>query len=371
MSTQTEKTFYFFVGTTAEFIKIAPVIKEFKRRNVRYKIITTGQTQINFREFYDYLGNVKPDIELISEIKKQSSVPLFMFWSVKTFVRGLVVLTGEFKRERNALLIIHGDTVSALLGAIIGKLLRIKIAHIESGLRSFDFIEPFPEEICRYIVSKLVDIHFCPNKWSMENIKDDRCLKINTKQNTLIEAHSWAIKSKGNMNNIKKNQGKYYVLVLHRQEHVIFGRDKAKRLFNCVLENSNKNLKCVFIKHQLAADFLNSVGVNSGGGIKNKIILVPRLPYAQFNKLIDNAEYIATDGGSNQEEAYYMGKPCLILRNVTERMEGLGINAVLAKSDTEIIKNFLANYHKYERNRITTKYYPSKIITENLLKYDY
>ena len=81
------------------------------------------------------------------------------------------------------------------------------------------------------------------------------------------------------------------------------------------------------------------------------------------------SEFIATDGGSNQEEAYYIGKPCIILRNVTERIEGLGENAVLSKGDEKIILKFINNYHKYERGRVKISVNPSRIIIDYLISH--
>ena len=85
-------------------------------------------------------------------------------------------------------------------------------------------------------------------------------------------------------------------------------------------------------------------------------------------KLIEKAEYLVTDGGSNQEEMYYMGKPCLLIRNHTERIEGLGENIILGRSNKRIIKQFLMNYSQYKKKRITQFISPSKIIADYLIK---
>ena len=96
---------------------------------------------------------------------------------------------------------------------------------------------------------------------------------------------------------------------------------------------------------------------------------MPRLPFIQFIHLLDKAQFIATDGGSNQEESYYLGKPCLILRNVTERTDGLGKNAVLSKGKEDTILHFTQNYKKYKRGRARLEERPSKIIVDYLSKH--
>ena len=361
------KVFYFFIGTTAELIKLAPVIREIKKRKLHFKIITSGQTDVLFDEFKSFIGPIKADIALQKKGNK-SSVIIFILWSIKTFFVALKELHKEFgglKKEKSYF-IVHGDTVSSLIGAIIARVFGLKVVHIESGLRSFNFLEPFPEEISRYIISILADIHFCPNEWCIKNLKNTAGVKINTKQNTLFDSYLWSRSQKSNFDLKKEIKGKYYILVVHRQEHVIFGANEAKDVFKFVLQNSSQNFTCVIIKHAISQKLFNSVK-NIGG--KKKIRVFPRLSYAHFMRLLEGAEYIATDGGSNQEEAYYMGKPTLILRKRTERIEGLGRNAFLSHLNKRKIEVFLKNYKKYSKPSLTNiKVNPSNTIVEYLIQ---
>src|SRR5581483_12192850 len=107
-----------------------------------------------------------------------------------------------------------------------------------------------------------------------------------------------------------------------------------------------------FVLHRLTKDFLNEQNLLKEIRANPHVVTVPRLPYFEFIKILSGSEFIATDGGSNQEEAYYLGKPCLILRNVTERVEGLGENALLAKGSNETMVNFVKNYKKYIRKSL-------------------
>src|SRR5258706_1406095 len=180
---------YFFVGTTTELIKLAPIIRELENRKINFKIITSGQTKVNFGELNKIIKKRKADIQL-GEKTDKSSVYKFIIWTVLTFFRA-TSLRKEFCRRiaKNSYLIVHGDPVSSFIGAVIAKIYGLKLVHVESGLRSFNFLEPFPEEICRVLISKMADIHLSPNDWAINNLNNDNGVKINTFQNTLIESY--------------------------------------------------------------------------------------------------------------------------------------------------------------------------------------
>jgi UDP-N-acetylglucosamine 2-epimerase (non-hydrolysing) len=357
------RNIYFFIGTTAELLKLFPVIRELEKRKINFKIITSGQTDINFNEVASWIEKKKPDIELIKK-SNQSSITLFILWSLKTIFLAPLKLRKEFVsvNKNRPIMIVHGDTVSSLLGTLVAKLYGIKVIHIESGLRSYNFLEPFPEELTRFVISKFADVHFAPNKWSMSNLSNAHGIKINTYQNTFIESLSFAIKKKDHPK--KPLKGKYFVFILHRQEHVVFGRDESKQLVEYILDISQSELTCVFIKHSTNEKFLKTL--NPSVLKQRKIDFVSRLPYSEFLDLIKNSEFIITDGGGNQEEAYYLGIPCLIIRKHTERIEGLGGNALLLGSNKKRIDQFLKNYKSYRRPRVEVTTRPSKIIVDYL-----
>lgn len=367
-----KKKIYFFIGTTAELIKMAPVIKEFKSSGIDFKLITSGQNEILFDEFEDQIGRI--DIHIaFPEKSEKSSVFYFLVWTIRTFFAGMYLLGREFRglsREKSYF-IVHGDTVSSLLGGVIASLYGLKVVHIESGLRSFNFLEPFPEEISRYIVSRLTDVHFCPNEWSMNNLKNVKGVKVNTKQNTLIESYWMATSNKSKDGDFKRIRGKYFVFVVHRQEHVLFKKERIKELMKYILQNADEDLACIFIVHAISLNFLKALQPELPKVIRRNLTLISRLPHSNFMKLIKGSKFLVTDGGSNQEETYYMGKPCLVLRKRTERIEGLGENALVGREDKKLIKSFLKNYNKFERKPVrknTLKRLPSKIIADYFIK---
>ncbi len=359
-----EKYFLFFIGTTAELIKLAPLIREFKKQKIRFKVLSSGQNVLNF----DELGlDPKNDLDFYKvKLKKHrlSNIYLeFLLWMIKVFINYVLYLNNHTKNisKKNIYIIVHGDTISSLLGSLIAKINRCKLIHVESGLRSFNFLEPFPEEICRFAVSLLANYHFCPNQWAVNNLKKYPGIKINTFNNTSIEA----------LENITKFprkekliSGNYFILVVHRQENILFNTKRSIKIIQIFTEYASSKNKCVIILHKLTQKFLYDQGLMKSLQKNKNILLIPRLPYQEFIELLGNSQFIATDGGSNQEEAYYLGKPCLILRNTTERIEGLKENTILSKNDFKVIKKFTQEYRKYRRKPIKITTPPSEIITK-------
>src|SRR5258708_9979202 len=222
---------YCFIGTTTELIKLSPIIQELEKRKIKFKVITSGQTKVNFDELSLIIKKRKADISL-GDKQDRSSVTKFSLWSLLAFFKAFS-LRKEFKKDKigkNTYFIVHGDPVSSLIGAITAKIYGLKLVHIESGLRSFNYLEPFPEEICRVLISNMTDIHFCPNEWSIDNLSHEKGEKINTFQNTLIESY-WKVASNKKLYEKELNLGKkkYFVLIGHRQEHVIFGNEKREK----------------------------------------------------------------------------------------------------------------------------------------------
>lgn len=362
------KRTYFFIGTTAELIKLSAVLRRFKLEKIDFKIITSGQNEINFEELRPIIGRQKASIALKTK-SMESSYFKFALWAIKTFFSSLKKLRSELLKvdRNNFFFIVHGDTISALIGALVAKFYRLKLIHIEAGYRSFNFFEPFPEEITRVLISFLADVHFCPNDWCLNNIKDNKGIKISTGENTLYETCLQASKTKTSqsLRNILKE--KYFLLVLHRQEHMMYKKDITKKYIKTLISFAKPQLKCIFILHQLTENFLKEQKLLQKIKENPNIITISRLPYKEFMELLTGCEFIATDGGSNQQEAYYLGKHCLVLRKYTEQIEGLDSCVVLAKDNLGIVKDFLATYKKRVGKRVAAKPLPSTVVVNYLM----
>ena len=352
---------HIILGTKAQLIKVAPVMIELQNRNIDYNFIFTGQHKETIRELIEVFRLKKPD-HIFYEGKDITKISQMLVWMVKCLFYTFKNKQKIFKNQKGIVLV-HGDTSSTLLGAMMGKIAGLEIGYIEAGLRSFNFFHPFPEEITRRIVSKWTDYHFCPGEFAFENSRKYKGKKINTEINTLYDSLRLVIKNKNDIQ-IDTPQEKYCLVSIHRFEN-IFKKNQFLFLLK-ILEDVSKQIKVLFILHKPTKEKL--IGYNFYKRLKENpnIELRPRYDYFQFIKLFLGVEFIITDGGSNQEESYYLGKPCLLMRKTTERKEGLGKNIVISKYDKETINDFVNNYQKYKIDMSNFDVSPSKIIVDYL-----
>lgn len=354
---------YFFIGTEAELIKVFPVILECRNRGIPCKIIASGQNDITKSVVLTDTDCGCVDIELSKERDIRKTAGGLLTWWFKTLSTAEGKLRRRFENDdlKHSLMVVHGDTVSSVMGAVLGRRLGMRVCHIEAGLRSHNPFSPFPEEIDRYLVSRLARVHFAPGEEARQNLKHTRGIVINTAQNTLLDSLRIAetIPFHGSC---PEPSEKYAVFVMHRQENLssqTFVKTAVRQLIKL-----SRRIRVVLILHELTRIAVENAGMMEVLSRNDNILMTPRVEYFDFMKLLSHAEFVITDGGSNQEELFYMGKPTLILRKNTERNEGLGLNARLYGS-LEEIGEFYSEYRQYEReNRVDAK--PSRHIAKSL-----
>ena len=336
------KKIYFFIGTEAELIKLFPVIIECQNAGMVCNIIATGQNDLRRSRILEYVRLNGKFIELSKEKEiKKNAVGLFC-WFLSVKRRASKVMTRKFGPEnlKGSNLVVHGDTISTMMGAFVGRKLRMHVCHVEAGLRSHNLLNPFPEEIDRLITSKLARVHFAPGDVPTGNLKKVDGKVINTQQNTLMDSlrFSQDIPLISDIEKILNED--YFVFVMHRQENLankVFVHDMINQIVKIA-----ERCKCVLILHEITKNVLIKFDLMTSLQSNANIILQPRMDYFDFMKLLNNASFVITDGGSNQEELFYMNKPCLIIRKATERDEGLGFNARLFNGDASDIKKFVS-----------------------------
>ncbi len=352
------------IGTEAELIKMFPVLLRLTSKKIPYEIISSGQNDIEKSKIFVDFQLHRPDIYLSKYVHKDSPISLGT-WFVSTLFRSLFVLKKHVKR--GDIMMIHGDTVSTVMGALLGRFFGMRVMHIEAGLRSFDLLNPFPEEIDRMIVSRLAHYHFCPNEWSTKHL-GKKANVINTGQNTLYESldHALSIRPESKLNFIL-TETNYGIVVMHRQEN-IYNYEFAKNVVTKIIHLAREN-RIVFILHAPTKAALEKFNLYQEISSNPNITLTPRLPYVDLMRVLTRARFIITDGGSNQEECYYLGIPCLILRKKTERIEGLNSNVLLmGESKEDVIDSFIKNLSKYRSSRVVLATKPSEIIVKEVQK---
>lgn len=243
--------------------------------------------------------------------------------------------------------VVQGDTTTAMVAALTAYYRRIKVAHVEAGLRTWDKWQPFPEEVNRRVIGDIADLQFAPTDWAYNNLIQDGVSKeaLKVTGNTIIDAlkQVTALPMPEEIHNLLGEKGilsgeKQLVMVTaHRREN--FGqpiRDICQALKQLAVEFTNK-IAIVYPVHlnpniqQPVHELLD--------GIKN-IFLLPPLEYLPLVHLLKSARLILTDSGGIQEEATGLGKPCLVLREVTERPEGVEAGVLrLVGTDPETIVN--------------------------------
>lgn len=366
MHTESRQVF-FYIGTEAEFIKLYPVIEKCIEKGLAVKLICSGQNDLRTSTLLTEVMRARCDFLLKGAIlfpfKGFSSRALwFVFWATATFFKTFGFLFRAKKTSVGApLLVVHGDTVSTLIGAVVAKILGYPILHVESGLTSGRLFNPFPEEISRRIVTRISTVRFCPTAEAYRHVHD--CpgkRKLLTKGNTM-----WDMLQYGLKNGQSKIRPPYFILVIHRQE-TLANPAVFFEIIETVRRHRPPDLKCIFILHHPTRIFLVAHGrldeLNQSPGWE----LVDRLPFFEFAHLLKGARFVLTDGGTNQEECYYLGTPCYLLRECTERHEGIGGNVVLKSDFIHNIPWFMQNYEPLQRGAVNFERSPSEIIADEI-----
>lgn len=346
---------HIIIGTKAQLIKMAPVMRSLLDSGVRYNFIHTGQHHETISDILDdfELPDVDFYIQKSTDVTRKTQVPKWLALCEKKTRKSSTCWRG--KTGPNDVVVVHGDTLSTMIGALAAKRAGMRCAHVESGLRSWNRLNPFPEELIRILTFRLADILFCPDETAFKNVQHLKKEVINTFGNTMIDATRFA--SKTSANTLRDSFG---VVSLHRYEN-IFNESRLSWLINKLIEISSHN-RLVFVMHPPTEERLRKTGLLNKIEKCPNIETTPRMGYLNFVRLLSGAEFLITDGGSNQEESSYLGVPCLVMRKATERLEGIGENVVVSNYDDEIIANFFENLESLRRQPNLPKASPSETI---------
>jgi UDP-N-acetylglucosamine 2-epimerase (non-hydrolysing) len=334
------KTILFIYGTRPEAIKMAPLINEMKKypNDMTVKICLTGQ----HREMLDQINqffNIKGDYDLNLMSSNQTLFDIM--------ARCLVGLKDVLEEVKPDIIFVQGDTTSVLAGAIAGFFKMIPVAHLEAGLRSGEKYSPFPEEMNRTLTGHISEFHFCPTKDAVDNLKREGIIKnVFVVGNTVIDALYLGlsmIHAEGDtkylnyFTSLGIDIDKKNVLITgHRRES--FG-EGFEHICSALSSEAKKHPKINFIYPMHMNPNVREPVLRHLSGITN-IYLIEPLPYPFLIWLLEKAYFVITDSGGIQEEAPSLGKPVLIMRDVTERKEGIiAGNARLIGTKYEVMKD--------------------------------
>ncbi len=316
------KKILFIFGTRPEAIKMAPVIKKLKEADVfNVKVCVTAQ----HREMLDEvlkIFEINPDYDLDIMKKNQD-----LYDITSNILLGLKNVLDDFKPN---LVMVHGDTTTTFSASLAAFYKKIDIAHIEAGLRSGNIYSPYPEEANRKMTSILAKYHFAPTLKAKENLIKEGLNEKNiiVTGNTVIDSLFWVIKKIENDSKLKDKilkrlnfsfDSKFILVTGHRREN--FGQgflNICEALKEIALKHKDINIVYPVHLNPNVREPVNKI-LN---GIEN-IKLIEPLNYLEFVYLMSKSYLILTDSGGVQEEAPSLKKPVLVMRDTTERPEGI------------------------------------------------
>lgn len=325
-------------GTRPEAIKLAPLIKEFQNfpNDFELKICVTGQHRELLDQVLDFF-NIKPDFDLNLMKSNQTLFDIC--------VEGLKGLEGVLENYNPDLVVVQGDTTTAFIGALAGFYKKIKIAHIEAGLRSGNKLSPYPEEINRVLISHMADLHFAPTQNAAKNLVNENIRKnIWIVGNTVIDALFLGLKIIEQQN--EENYRNFFSF-LNFSKKIILVTGHRRESFGKPFENMCIALKQIAERYE-DVEIVYPVHLNPNVRKPvyeilqdvEKVHLIEPLAYPYFIWLMKNSYLVLTDSGGIQEEAPSLGKPVLVMRDVTERLEGIKAGtAKLVGTDQQKIIN--------------------------------
>ena len=334
-------------GTRPEAIKMAPLVLELQKQSQRFEAITTVSAQ--HREMLDQvldIFHIKPDYDLNIMHARQTLTDITS--------NVLINLDKILKEAKPDIVLVHGDTTTTFAASVAAFYNQIPIGHVEAGLRTWEKYSPYPEEMNRQMTDAMTDLYFAPTNQSKANL-----LKENHKEdniyitgNTAIDALKQTV-DKGYHHDILDKvspDNKLILLTMHRRENQ---GEPMRRVFKVIREvvESREDVEVIYPVHlspavqEAAKEIL---------GNTERIHLVSPLDVVDFHNLAARSYFIMTDSGGVQEEAPSLGKPVLVLRDTTERPEGVEAGTLkLVGTESEKVKEemekLLDNDAEYQR----------------------
>jgi UDP-N-acetylglucosamine 2-epimerase (non-hydrolysing) len=351
-------------GTTGELIKLAPVLLRLDDRGAPYVLATTGQQVEQIPSFLEQFGLRQPDIWLARgangrDLRVSSDIPGWLARVTRSWVRERRALRRTLRGgPGRPLVLVHGDTMTTVLGSMMGRTVRATVAHIEGGLRSYDLRHPFPEELNRKLATAVSRIHYAPGAWAAANLR--RGEVVDTGSNTIRDSLALVADEPPA---VALPDAPFGVVSVHRFELLNHRRLLTETVD--ILAEAAARTPLLFVDHPVTAAALERFRLaDRFDGVSFR--RVPRLRFFDFVRVERRSAFVVTDSGGSQEECYYLDLPCLVHRVKTERREGLGENAVLSEMDAAVLRDFLADPARFRRAAPLVPASPSDVVVDDL-----
>ncbi|PHV69866.1 UDP-N-acetylglucosamine 2-epimerase (non-hydrolyzing) [Sporanaerobium hydrogeniformans] len=305
-------------GTRPEAVKMAPLVLELQKNvNIQSMVCVTAQHREMLDQVLDLFG-LHPDYDLDIMKERQTLTGI-----TTRVLEGLEKVLEEAKPD---IVLVHGDTTTSFVAALAAFYKQIKVGHVEAGLRTYNRYEPFPEEMNRKLTGSLANLHFSPTPLAKENLLKEFISEssIYVTGNTVIDALKTTIEndytfSVEELNTIPYEEKRVITMTAHRRENLGEPLENICRAVKAIAEEY-EDVEVVYAVHKNPA--VRDVAYKLLGNIRN-IHLVEPLDIKDMHNLMRRSYLVLTDSGGLQEEVPSLGKPVLVLRNVTERPEGI------------------------------------------------
>jgi len=325
----------FIIGTRAQLIKVAPVIIACEKMELPLCMLMTGQHQETMDDLIVEFG-IRTHPTMALQAKERATMGSLLRWLPSAYLGIRACLRQLKTRFSNIDVIVHGDTLSTVLGAFVGWCSGARVIHLESGLTSRKLFDTFPEEISRRVVFLLARVAMCPNPSAVEYMRrHHRCEVVNTFGNTILDS----VAIVGASAVPRNREPSYFVVSLHRFQNIYDGA-RLRELVG-LIEAISAIYPVHFVLHPatrkrlVKEQLLNRLEHAAG------VVLSPRLGYGDFLRMAAGAACVLTDGGSNQEELAALGIPTVVMRAATERPDGLGANVLMEGDVVGGLKAFI------------------------------
>ena len=320
-------------GTRPETIKMAPLVQELKdREEFESLVCVTAQHRQMLDQVLEAFS-IRPDYDLDIMQPGQTLSDIT--------ARVLKGLEGVIQKERPDMILVHGDTTTTFAGALAAYYTQTAVGHVEAGLRTYDKYSPFPEEMNRQFVGCVADLHFAPTQGARENLlrEGKRPESIVVTGNTAIDALKTTVREDYADELLEWAKGsRLLVLTAHRRENL---GEPMHRMFRAIRRvcDEHPDIKAVYPIHMNPAVRETAQAIL---GDDERIRIIEPLDVLDFHNFLARSYLILTDSGGIQEEAPSLGKPVLVMRDTTERPEGIaaGTLKLVGTDEGTIYENF-------------------------------